>query len=132
METVKPARKIAKEYKGSWEEYSLKLGKSRDYLSVYKFNNPHIKTPQQAYAEVLKRLEDQEYTCNILNSLLTYLVEHRRLAEFQRHLNKLEPNKSLVSLRRTRVMVMIIRTNLIERKTLERYKMIIKEIHEWM
>lgn len=131
MET-NPARKIAKEYRGSWAEYSERLGRSRDYLSVYKHKNQHIKTPQQAYDEVISRQIEQEAVCSELDGLLTYLVSKRRLSAFQEHLYRIEPTRSRVSLKRVRVMVSVGRLNLLELQTLEYYKSLIKEINEWM
>lgn len=129
---TKPARKIAKEYHGSWGEYSARLGRSRDYLSNYKHNHPHIKTPLQAYREVMDRQIEQEAVCSELDGLLTHLVSKRRLSAFQEHLHRIEPTRSRVSLKRVRVMVSVGRLNLLELQTLEYYKNLIKEINEWM
>ena len=131
MET-NPARKIAKEYRDSWGEYSARLGRSRDYLSNYKHNHPHIKTPLQAYREVIDRQIEQEAVCSELDTLLSRLTKERRLTAFQNHFIRKNNHKSLSALRRTRNLVQIRRENLLELPTLEYYKQLIKEINEWM
>jgi len=116
----------------SWAEYSERLGRSRDYLSNYKHKYPHIKTPKQAYDEVLKRVAEQEEVCGELDKLLTYLVSNRRLESFQQHLLRTNPSESKKSLRRIRVTVSMNRINLLETDALNHYKKLIKEINEWM
>ena len=131
MRMNKPARKIAKEYVGTWGEYSERLGKSRDYLSVYKNQHPHIKTPQQAYNEVLARLKHDTEICSELDNILSLLAERRQLKAFHNHLitNNIT---SFSTIYRTRYLLSMGRINLLEKDTLDYYELLIKEANKWI
>lgn len=127
----KPARKISKEYVGTWAEYSERLNKSRDYLSVYKNQHPHIKTPQQAYDEVIARLKHDTEICSELDNILSLLAERRQLKAFYNHLitNNIT---SFSTIYRTRYLLSMGRINLLEKDTLDYYELLIKEANKWM
>ena len=131
MVLSKPARKIAKEYVGTWAEYSERLNKSRDYLSVYKNKNPHIKTPQQAYEEVLARMNHEAKVCGTLDAIFDILAERKKLKAFHDHLtlNEIVSNTSIY---RTRYLLSMGRINLLEKDTLDYYELLISEANKWM
>ena len=127
----KPARKISKEYVGTWAEYSERLNKSRDYLSVYRNKNPHIKTPQQAYEEVLARMNHEAKVCGTLDAIFDILAERKKLKAFHDHLvsNGIVSNTSIY---RTRYLLSMERINLLEKDTLDYYELLIAEANKWM
>ena len=127
----KPARKIAKEYVGTWAEYSERLGKSKYYLSVYRNKNPHIKTPQQAYEEVTIRMNHETEICGELDNILSLLAERRKLKAFHEHLvaNGVKSNSSFY---KTRQLLTMGRINLLEKDTLDYYELLISEANKWM
>ena len=127
----KPARKIAKEYVGTWAEYSERLNKSRDYLSVYRNKNPHIKTPQQAYEEVLTRMNHEAKVCGTLDAIFDILAERKKLKAFHDHLS-LNGIVSSTSIYRTRYLLSMGRINLLEKDTLDYYELLISEANKWM